>query len=67
MTAANLMGGLIFAGIGFIAFCFGRKQARIKTALIGVALMAYPYFVPDTLYLYAIGIILTICLFAFAD
>ncbi len=67
MLAADLLGNLIFSGIGFVAFVFGRKQARIKTTIFGVLLMAYPYFMPDTFYLYAVGIILTVCLFMFTD
>ena len=67
MLAANLIGNLLFSGIGFVAFVFGRKQARLKTTLIGVGLMAYPYFVPDTVWLYVIGIVLTVCLFMFTD
>ena len=67
MTAASLLGNLLFSGIGFVAFVFGRKQGRLKTTLIGVLLMAYPYFVPDTIYLYVLGIVLTVCLFTFTD
>ena len=63
----SLIGGLIFSGIGFVAFVFGRKQARIKTAMFGVALMIYPYFIYDVVLLYGIGIILTVCVFTFTD
>ena len=67
MTAANLLGGLLFSGIGSVALAFGRKQGRIKTALFGVALLLYPWFVDDTVVLYLVGIILTVCLFTFTD
>ncbi len=67
MLAANLIGGLIFSGIGFIAFVFGKKQGRPKTLILGLLLMAYPYFLTDTVVLYVVGIALTLCLFAFKD
>ena len=67
MSAALLIGGFLFSGIGFVAFVFGKKQARLKTALLGVMLMAFPYFVYDTVMLYAIGAVLTIRLFVFVD
>ena len=67
MQASTLLGGLIFSGIGFVAFVFGKKQARIKTAIIGLLLLVYPYFVYDPIWVYTIGIVLTICLFIFTD
>ncbi len=67
MLAADLIGNLLFSGIGFVALAFAKKQGRLKTALIGVLLMFYPYFVSGTLVLYAVGIVLTICLFMFTD
>ena len=67
MLAANLIGGLIFSGIGFVALVYGKKQARIKTAVIGLLLLVYPYFIYDTVFVYTIGIVLTICLFVFTD
>ena len=67
MVAATLIGGLIFSGIGFIALVYGKKTARIKTAVIGLLLMVYPYFIYETILVYTIGIVLTLCLFIFRD
>ena len=50
-----------------MAFVYGKKQARIKTAMIGLLLCVYPYFIYDTVLVYTIGIVLTICLFVFTD
>ena len=63
----NLIGGLIFGTIGFAAFMYGKKQSAFKPLGIGIALMVYPYFVPDTLLLYVIGIALTVALFIWRD
>ncbi len=67
MLTLNLLGGLIFSGVGFVAFVYGRKQGLWKTAVIGILLMAYPYFFSDTLVVIGIGVALTIALFVFKD
>lgn len=67
MFAADLIGNLLFSAIGFVALAFAKKQGRWKTALIGVLLMFYPYFISGTLMLYGIGIVLTVCLFMFTE
>lgn len=66
-SAASLIAGILFGSIGFVAFVYGKKQASLKALVIGILLMAYPYFVPNVIALYAIGIILTVCLFIFPD
>ena len=63
----NLLGGLVFGAIGFVAFMYGKRQARVKRLAIGVVLMVYPYFVANTPALYAIGILLTASLFVVRD
>ena len=59
------MGGILFGSIGFGAFIYGKKQASIKPMIIGGALMAYPYFIPNTILLCLIGAVLTGALFIF--
>ena len=66
-TSSNLFGQLLFGTIGVAAFLYGKKQALLKTSLIAVALLAYPYFVSETWLLYLIGTILTAALFLFRD
>ena len=65
--ASQLFAGVIFGCIGFSAFLYGKKAARMNPMLLGVALMAYPYFVPNVLAMYAIGILLTAALFVVRD
>ncbi len=67
MNGADLIADLLFGMIGLAAFGYGRKQGRIKTMLIAVAIMVYPYFVSGTLLLYGVGIVLTVMLFVFTD
>lgn len=65
--AAQLFAGLIFGGIGFVAFVYGKKQTQLKMMLLGVALMAYPYFVANPLLLWGIGLLLTSALWIVRD
>ena len=63
----QLFGGLVFGAIGFVALAYGRRRASVRTMLLGVALMVYPYFVANTLALYAIGALLTAALLLWRD
>ena len=67
MTIANVLGGIIFGGVGLVAFTYGRKMANFKMLGIGIALMGYPYFISNTLLLYVIGCVLTGALYFFRD
>ena len=63
----QLVGGLIFGSIGFVAFMYGKGESRLKLMIIGAALMAYPYFVPNTLAVFIIGGLLTAALYLFRE
>jgi hypothetical protein len=62
-SPANLFAGLIFGSVGLVAFMYGKKRALWRPMIIGVALMAYPYFISGTFFLYLIGIALTAALY----
>ena len=61
----NLFGGLIFGSIGFFAFRYGKRQGNYRMLGIGIALMVYPYFIPNTLAVYLVGAALVAALFFF--
>ncbi len=63
----NLMGGIIFGTIGMVAFMYGKKEKAAKPFCIGIALMAYPYFIPNTFLVYLIGAVLTAALYFWKD
>lgn len=63
LSAGNLLAQIIFGGIGFVAFVYGKKQMDLKVLILGIVLMAYPYFISNTLILYEVGSLLTIALF----
>jgi hypothetical protein len=58
MQAAQLLWGLLFSSIGLGFFLYGRKQRVVAPLLCGIALMIYPYFVPNAVLLVAIGVVL---------
>jgi hypothetical protein len=58
MTESSLLWGLLFGSIGFGFALYGKQQRAPLPLLCGVALMIYPYFVPNALALVAIGILL---------
>ena len=58
MDPTWLMIGGLFSLIGFAVFTYGRRQRTATHTVIGVALMAYPYFVSSPLALVGIGVLL---------
>ena len=56
LFGSNLIAGLLFSSIGFVGFVYGKRMSLWKPMFLGLALMAYPYFIADTLTLCAIGI-----------
>lgn len=66
-STAALIGSLIFGSVGFVAFIFGKKNEEFRPMLLGIALMAYPYFVKQTLPMFAVGIILTAAVFVWRE
>jgi hypothetical protein len=62
-SASNLIGGLIFGSIGFVAFMYGKRMTLWKPMFCGIALMAFPYFIENTTAMFAIGCAGTIALF----
>lgn len=66
-TPAALFGMIVFGGVGFAAFVYGKKSGSAKPIIIGIALMAYPYFVESAWLIFLIGALLTAALFLFRD
>ena len=52
---AWLFVSLIIGGIGYVAFMYGKKQARVPAMAAGIALIVFPYFVSSTLWMIAIA------------
>jgi hypothetical protein len=65
LNFSNLMGGLIFGSIGFVAFIYGKRMNVWKPMFLGLALMVFPYFIENPTWLFATGIFGTALLFFF--
>jgi hypothetical protein len=57
-SPAYIFGAIVFGVIGIVAFRWGRRAGRPRSKWLGVALMLYPYVVPQTWLLYLVGIAL---------
>ena len=62
-----IVAAIVFGIIGFAAYRYGKKTARVKVKWIGVALMLYPYVISDTWLLYVVGAGLCIGLYLVRD
>lgn len=62
-SPAKVIAYIIFGIIGFVAFMYGKKSALFRPAIIGLALMLYPYFFKGVLAIYLVGIALTLALY----
>lgn len=54
-TPAYLIGLVLFGIVGMVAWVHGKKSRRPTVKWIGLALMLYPYAVPQTWLLYLVG------------
>ena len=59
MDVGVLLWGLLFSSIGLGFFLYGKKQRAVVPLVCGLALMIYPYFIPNVIALVAIGLALT--------
>ena len=59
LTFANIVGNLLFSGIGYFAFSYGKRMDNIKLMVQGGVLMGYSYVIQGTLWMYLIGTGLT--------
>ena len=66
-SPAYIVAAIVFGIIGFAAYRYGKKTARVKVKWIGVALMLYPYLISDTRLLYVVGVGLCMALYLLRD
>jgi hypothetical protein len=58
-SPAYIVGVILFGVVGAFAYYWGKRRQRTPTRWLGLALMLYPYVVPQTWALYAIGVALS--------
>jgi hypothetical protein len=59
----DLVAGLLFGGVGFVAFIYGKKMMNVRAMALGGALMGYPYFTPSGAPQWVVGAALTAALY----
>lgn len=57
-SASVMIWSVLFGGIGIGYFMYGRKQKAIVPLCTGLALFAFPYFMPNLTMLLIAGIVL---------
>lgn len=55
MTMWGMMASLLFSSIGFYYYKRGRYQNDTNKTVCGIAMLVYPYFVTNALYITLIG------------
>ena len=58
-SEAWLLWGVVFGSIGLAYYVYGKKQQRFVPLLCGIALMAFPYFISNTVLLVVVGLVLS--------
>jgi hypothetical protein len=58
MTTSSLLWGVLFGSVGLGFLIYGRRQRAVVPLLCGFALMIFPYFVSNTIWLVVIGLAL---------
>ena len=59
-SEAWLLWGVVFGSVGLAYFVYGKKQRRFVPLLCGIALMAFPYFMSNTVLLVVVGLVLSV-------
>lgn len=63
LSLATILIAVFFSLVGFAAFRYGKKSEDTRSLFLGIALMAYGYFVSNAWLSLGIGVVLTLLLF----
>jgi hypothetical protein len=63
ISLAAIVIAVLFSLVGFAAFRYGKKNGEPRHLFLGIALMAYGYFVSNAWISLSIGAVLTFLLF----
>jgi len=58
LSTASLLWGILFGSVGLGFFVYGKKQKAVIPLVCGLALMATPYFISNTMLLMGVGVVL---------
>jgi hypothetical protein len=57
-SESALLLGVLFGSLGLGFFVYGKKQRMVVPLVCGLALMVYPYFMPNAVALVLTGLVL---------
>jgi hypothetical protein len=60
LEPSALLASLVVSSIGFVLFAFGKRAQRIPQIVVGIALIAFPYFVGDAVWISVIAGVLVV-------
>jgi hypothetical protein len=63
ISFATIAVAVFFGLVGFAAFRYGKKNGEPRQLFLGIALMAYGYFISNVWLSLAIGVVLSLLLF----
>jgi len=63
LSLTAILVAVVFSVVGFIAFRRGKKDGEPRPLFLGIALMAYGYFVSNAWVSLGVGALLTLLLF----
>lgn len=66
-SPAYIIGTVLFGLIGIAVYRYGKRVGRPRSKWLGVALMLYPYAIPQTWSLYVVGVALCVGVFIDRD
>ncbi len=56
LSLGTVVASLVTGSLGFGLYLYGKNEARYPQLIVGLALMAYPYFVSGPLATWGIGV-----------
>ena len=62
-SISNIIAGILFGCVGMVAFTYGKKMGSLRPLILGLILIVFPYFISNTMWTYAVGILLTAAIF----
>ena len=57
-SESELLWGVLFGAFGLGFFVYGKQQRMVVPLVCGLALMVYPYFMPNAVALVLMGLVL---------
>ena len=55
LSVSGIAAGLLFGTVGLYYLRIGKREAIVACSVIGVAMMAYPYFIENEVLLWGVG------------